>query len=316
MRRLLRQLTRFEIDNRDGWDDVIMKLVLKVSNSIQILDGMDVMQVVKIKEIPGGTAQDTLYINGVVCTKNLAHKQMSRTLVNPRILILRFALEYQRVENHFISLESIVNQEKEYLQHLVARIVALSPHLIVVEKTVSRLALELLLKQNVTMAYNVKPEVTDAIAYSTGADIILSFDKLVKEPRLGTCGSFEVKTFVHDLIPNKRKSYMFFQDCPSNLFCSLVLRGGSLETLNRIKKVVHLMVWVTYNLRLETSLMNDQFAMTSAVRESQLVEEESVGLRYRSTAGDVKALQANNFVRFAVCQVWSTLLVDSNVPGR
>ena len=277
MRRLLRQLlTRFEIDNRDGWDEVIMKLVLKVSNSIQILDGMDVMQVVKIKKIPGGTAQDTLYINGVVCTKNLAHKQMSRTLVNPRILILKFALEYQRVENHFISLEPIVNQEKEYLQHLVARIVALSPHLIVVEKTVSRLALELLLKHNVAVAYNVKPEVTDAIALSTGADTSLSFDKLVKEPRLGTCGSFEVKTYVHDLIPNKRKSYMLFQDCPGNLFCTLVLRGGSLETLNRIKKVVLLMVWVSYNLKLETSLMNDQFAMTSAVRESRIAEEEAV----------------------------------------
>ncbi|KAF9118758.1 1-phosphatidylinositol-3-phosphate 5-kinase [Mortierella sp. 14UC] len=308
MRRLLRQLlTRFEIDNADGWDDVIMKLVLKVSNSIQILGGMDVMQVVKIKKIPGGSAQDTLYIDGVVCTKNLAHKHMSRMLQNPRILILKFALEYQRIENHFISLEPIVKQEKEYLQHLVARIVALSPHIVIVEKTVSRLALELLLAHNVAVAYNVKPEVSEAIAHSTCADIILSFDKLVKEPRLGTCGTFEVKTFVHELIPNKRKSYMFFQDCPGNLFCSLVLRGGCLETLNRIKKVVRLMVWVSYNLKLETSLMNDQFAMTSAMRESQLADEERVDI---STDPDISRLQeflipykrtilsASPFVRF------------------
>ncbi|KAG0277775.1 hypothetical protein BGZ95_005359 [Linnemannia exigua] len=308
MRRLLRQLlTRFEIDNADGWDDVIMKLVLKVSNSIQILRGMDVMQVVKIKKIPGGTAQDTLYIDGVVCTKNLAHKQMSRTLQNPRILILKFALEYQRIENHFISLEPIVKQEKEYLQHLVTRIVALSPNVVIVEKTVSRLALELLLTHNVAVAYNVKPEVSEAIAHSTGADIILSFDKLAKEPRLGTCGTFEVKTFVHELIPNKRKSYMFFQDCPGNLFCSLVLRGGCLETLNRIKKVVRLMVWVSYNLKLETSLMNDQFAMTSVMGESQMADEERVDI---STDPDISRLQeslipykrtilsASPFVRF------------------
>ncbi|KAF8946973.1 1-phosphatidylinositol-3-phosphate 5-kinase [Haplosporangium gracile] len=308
MRCLLRQLlTRSEIDSADGWEDVIMKLVLKVSNSIQILGFMDVMQVVKIKKIPGGTAQDTLYIDGVVCTKNLAHKQMSRTLQNPRILILKFALEYQRIENHFISLEPIVKQEKEYLQHLVARIVALSPHVVIVEKTVSRLALELLLTHNVAVAYNVKPEVTEAIAHSTGADIILSFDKLVKEPRLGTCGIFEVKTFVHELIPNKRKSYMFFQDCPGNLFCSLVLRGGCLETLNRIKKVVRLMVWVSYHLKLETSLMNDQFAMTSAMRDSQMVDEEKVNI---SSDPDISRLQeslipykktilsASPFVRF------------------
>ncbi|KAF9570985.1 1-phosphatidylinositol-3-phosphate 5-kinase [Mortierella alpina] len=321
MRRLLRQLLkRFEIDNADRWDEVIMKLVLKVSNSIQTLGNMDVMQVVKIKKIPGGTAQDTLYINGVVCTKNLAHKQMSRTIQNPRILILQFALEFQRFEHHFMSLEPIVNQEKEFLTHLVGRIMHLSPHIIVVEKTVSRLALELLLKHKVAVAYNVKPEVTEAIAHSTGAHLIASVDKLVKAPRLGTCGKFEVKTFVHELIPNKRKSYMFFQDCPGNLFCSLVLRGGSMETLNRIKKVVQLMVWVSYNLKLETSLMNDQFAMTSAVSEQRLAEEEKIEM---SSDPDVSQLQqslvpykqtilsASPFVRFKPPFLLTEMIVDA-----
>ncbi|KAG0206046.1 1-phosphatidylinositol-3-phosphate 5-kinase [Mortierella sp. GBA30] len=326
MRRLLRQLLqRFEIDDADRWDEVIMKLVLKVSNNINTLGNMDVLQVVKIKKIPGGSAQDTLYINGVVCTKNLAHKQMSRTLQNPRILILQFALEYQRVENHFISLEPIVNQEKEYLRLLVGRIVALSPHIVVVEKTVSRLALELLLKHNVAVAYNVKPEVTEAIAHSTGAYLIPSFDKLVKEPRLGTCGLFEIKTFVHELIPNKRKSYMFFQDCPGNLFCSLVLRGGSMEILNRIKKVVQLMVWVSYNLKLETSLMNDQFAMTSALSESRLAEEEKVEI---SSDADVSRLQeslvpykktilsASPFVRFKPPFLLTQMIMDAEKLKR
>ncbi|KAF9961949.1 1-phosphatidylinositol-3-phosphate 5-kinase [Mortierella alpina] len=321
MRRLLRQLLkRFEIDNADRWDEVIMKLVLKVSNSIQTLGNMDVMQVVKIKKIPGGTAQDTLYINGVVCTKNLAHKQMSRTIQNPRILILQFALEYQRLENHFVSLGPVVDQEREYLTHLVSRIMQLSPHIIVVEKTVSRVALELLLKYKVAVAYNVKPEVTEAIAHSTGAHLIPSFDKLVKAPRLGTCGLFEIKTFMHELIPNKRKSYMFFQDCPGNLFCSLVLRGGSMETLNRIKKVVQLMVWVSYNLKLETSLMNDQFAMTSAVSEQRLAEEEKIEMssdpgvsRLQQSLVPYKQtiLSASPFVRFKPPFLLTQMIVDA-----
>ncbi|KAG0269558.1 1-phosphatidylinositol-3-phosphate 5-kinase [Actinomortierella ambigua] len=275
MRHLLRQLLkRFEIESGQGWDDVIMKLVLKVSNNIQLFDSMDIMHAVKIKKIPGGTAQDSMYIDGVVCTKNLAHKQMSRTLHSPRILILTFALEYQRVENHFISLGPVVDQEREYLQNLVARIVAFSPHVIVVEKTISRIALEMLLKHNVAVIYNVKPEVCAAIAHCTGADIILSFDKLVKEPRLGKCGLFTVKTYVHELIPNKRRSYIFFQDCPKDLFCTIVLRGGSLETLNRIKKIVRLMVWVSYNLKLETSLMKDEFAMTSTVADPKVDDKD------------------------------------------
>ncbi|KAF9941422.1 1-phosphatidylinositol-3-phosphate 5-kinase [Modicella reniformis] len=308
MRRLLCQLlARSNIVNGDEWEEVIMKVVINVSNSIQVIRAMDVMEVVKIKKIPGGTPQDTVYINGVVCTKNLAHKQMSRTLHHPKILILRFALEYQRLENHFMSLEPIVSQEMKYLEHLVTRIVALNPGIIVVEKTVSRLALELLLKYNVAIAYNVKPEVIEAISRSTGADAIKSMDQLVKEPRLGTCGLFEIKTFVHELIPNKRKSYMFFQHCPGHHFCSLVLRGGSQNILERIKGIVELMVWVSYNLKMETALINDQSAITYPLSEARIIEEETVEI---SSDPDISRLQellipykqtilsASPFVRF------------------
>ncbi|CAI2183573.1 5834_t:CDS:2, partial [Funneliformis geosporum] len=280
MRRLLRQfLLESKINLSDGWEDVIMKLMMKVSDNlnpnVRNGDEIDIRHYVKIKKIPGGIPQDSEYVHGVVCSKNLAHKKMSRTLQNPRVLILTFALEYHRVENQLMSLQPVLAQEEEHLKNLVARIVALRPHLVLVEKTVARLALQFLLEKNVAVALNVKPSVIEAVARCTRADIIPSIDKLALEPRLGKCGTFSVKTFVHQLIPSRRKTYLVFEKCPRELGCTIVLRGGDISTLEKIKRITDLMVFVVYNLKLETALLSNQFAKTpSIIPEGKIMECE------------------------------------------
>ncbi|KAG5462056.1 MAG: hypothetical protein BJ554DRAFT_5659, partial [Olpidium bornovanus] len=164
------------------------------------------------------------------------------------------------VENQFLSLEPVLAQEREHLQNLVDRLGALRPTLVLVERTVSRLALEFLLKARIPVAFNMKPSAISLIARCTRADVLQSIDKLSLYPRLGTCGSFTVRTFVHEYIPGRRKTYLFFDDCPKELGCSLVLRGAENGTLKKIKQIVGLLVFVVYNLKLETFLLKDQFA--------------------------------------------------------
>ncbi|CAG8501415.1 14331_t:CDS:10 [Gigaspora rosea] len=267
MRQLLRQFLReSEIDLSEGWEDVIMDLMTKVSDNlnpnVRNGDEIDIRHYVKIKRIPGGTPQDSEYIHGVVCSKNLAHKQMPRTIQNPRVLILTFALEYHRVENQLMSLDPVIAQEEEHLRLLVNRIAALRPHLVLVEKTVARKALQMLLEKNVAVALNVKPSVIEAVARCARADVIQSIDKLALEPKLGNCGTFLVKTFDHQLIPGRRKTYLFFEKCPKDLGCTIVLRGGDIEILEKVKRIADLMVFVVYNLKLETALIIDKFAKT------------------------------------------------------
>ncbi|CAG8499888.1 4777_t:CDS:2, partial [Racocetra fulgida] len=267
MRQLLRQFLReSEIDLSEGWEDVIMALMTKVSNNLNPNvrggDEIDIRHYVKIKRIPGGTPQDSEYVHGVVCAKNLAHKQMSRALHNPRVLILTFALEYHRVENQLMSLEPVIAQEEEHLRLLVNRIAALRPHLVLVEKTVARKALQMLLEKNIAVALNVKASVIEAVARCARADIIQSIDKLAIEPKLGNCGKFLVKTFDHQLIPGRRKTYLFFEECPKDLGCTIVLRGGNMGILEKVKRIADLMVFVVYNLKLETALIMDQSAKT------------------------------------------------------
>jgi len=65
---------------------------------------------VQIKKLPGGAKTDTFVANGIVCSKNVAHKDMSVDIDNPRILLLECSIVYQRTEGRLMSLEPVMMQ--------------------------------------------------------------------------------------------------------------------------------------------------------------------------------------------------------------
>jgi len=56
----------------------------------------------------------------------------------PRVVLLRGALEYQRAASRLSSLDTLLDQEREYLRMEVARVTSLNPHVLLVERTVAR----------------------------------------------------------------------------------------------------------------------------------------------------------------------------------
>lgn len=58
-------------------------------------DDMNICEYVKFKKIPGGNKSHCEMISGVVFTKNIANKKMASMLSNPKILVLRCAIDYQ-----------------------------------------------------------------------------------------------------------------------------------------------------------------------------------------------------------------------------
>ncbi|KAL8746472.1 MAG: hypothetical protein Q9190_001506 [Brigantiaea leucoxantha] len=268
VRKLLRQLLQDSgIVSISSWEKALVPILLQatddVNPDVQNGDDMDVRHYVKFKKILGGRPGDTSYVSGLVFTKNLALKSMARSMQHPNILILTFPLEYARHQQHFMSLEPVIRQEKEYLQNLVSRIAALHPHLLLVEKSVSGQALSFLEKANIATAYNVKPSVIEAVSRCSQTRIISSIDKLaIKPPQAGKCASFYLKTYVTG---GKRKTYMFLSGCAKELGCTIVLRGADHDTLVKIKQITDFMIYVVYNLKLETCLMRDEFALIPSV---------------------------------------------------
>lgn len=262
--RMLQQLLKdANVSKVQNWEDALIPILLKATDDVdpdvQGGDDIDIRNYVKLKKIPGGRPGDTAYISGLIFTKNVALKSMARSLTSPRILIITFAIEYARHEQHFMSLDPVIRQEKEYLANLVGRIAALKPDLLLAHRNISGLALELLEKANITTIFNVKYSVLEAVSRCTSARMTHSMDKLTSNPDLfGRCDSFEVKTFVAN---GRKKSYVYLSGCPPNLGCTIALRGADEDTLSKIKHVTEFMVYVVYNLKLETCLMRDEFAL-------------------------------------------------------
>ena len=298
VRRLLAQLLRdSDIAHPTNWEKALMPILLQAADDVepdvQSGDDLDIRHYVKLKKILGGRPGDTAYVSGLVFTKNLALKSMPRSIANPRILILTFALEYARREEHFMSLEPVIRQEKEYLQNLVHRIAALEPQLLLVERNVSGLALQYLEEANIATAYNVKASVLETVSRCAQTRIITSIDKLaIKPATAGTCASFYLKTYVYN---GMRKTYMHLSGCPKKLGCTITLRGSEKETLSKIKRITEFMIYVVYNLKLETCLMRDEFALMPTYSDvgTMLADDDDSHARALTAAGkDANPLMA------------------------
>lgn len=295
VRRLLRQLlTESSVPHRESWENALMPILLKAADEVdpdvQHGDDMDIRHYIKLKKVPGGRPGDTSYVSGLVFTKNLALKSMSRSILRPSILIITFPLEYARQQQHFMSLEPVIRQEREFLENLVNRIATLRPrpNLLLVENQVSGLALGLLEQYGIATACNVKPSVLEAVSRCSQTRIVTSMDKLLTTKIHTECSSFDVKTYVHN---GRKKTYMYFSGCPKELGCTIVLRGGDDEFLRKVKRITEFMVYVVYNLRLETYLMRDEFAKipTSATDDVKKVAVDGEKKSFPASEGDTRS---------------------------
>lgn len=259
---LLQLLEDANIPSPPAWQKALVPILLKATDDVDpdVAKGedMDIRHYVKLKRIPGAKPGDTSYISGVVFTKNLALKSMPRRIMNPRIVLVTFPIEYQRHSQHFMSLQPVIEQEKEFLRVVVQRITNLRPQVLLAEKSVSGVALQYLSEANISVAYNVKHTVIEAVARCAETEIISSLDMLALPVQVGRCSSFEVRTFVNNDYPGRKKSYIFLSGCTPELGCTITMRGANNMILGKVKHIMEFMVYVVYNLKLESSLLRDE----------------------------------------------------------
>ncbi|KAI0468535.1 hypothetical protein F4859DRAFT_490708 [Xylaria cf. heliscus] len=309
VRRLLRQLlVDAEIRNVAAWEKALIPILLKCTSSvdpdIDRGDDIDIRHYVKLKKIPGGRPSDTTYVPGVIFTKKLALKTMRRRMANPRVVIISFPIEYQRHQHHFMSLQPVIEQEREFLKQLVNRIIALRPQLLLTEKSVSGLALQFLSDANIAVAYNVKPSVLSAVSRCLETEIISSVDMLALPPnqfQTGKSTGFEVKTFVNEEIPGGKQTYIFLSSNQEELGCTIALRGAPTPTLAKLKHITEFMVYVVYNLKLESCLMRDSLIQLPTTEDlssnpTQQSSDENISLVGSAEADGCKQHQRTSSI--------------------
>lgn len=251
---LLHQLLRNE--NLDqNWSKILIQICARIANTLKP-DMMDIRNFVNFKKVPGGQRKDSYIIGGVVFSKNVVHKDMLSKIEKPRILLLQCAIVYQRVEGKFISLESLLLQENEYLRNVTTRILSLKPNVVLVHKNVSGIAQDMLRNHGITLVLDVKLTVLERLARCLQCDIVSSIDSNIGRPKLGICDLFYIKNFTDEIC----KTVMFFETASSPRGCCVLLRGGNNQELTRVKRVASTLLFARYNWRLELSYLLDEFA--------------------------------------------------------
>lgn len=150
---------------------------------------------------------------------------------------------------------------------------SMKPDLVLVQKSVSRIAQELFNKMGVTLVLNVKVSVLERIARCTKAEILTSVDAHMGKPVLGTCKQFYVKKFGN-------KALMFFEGCPvPERGCSVLLRSNTINQLKILKSILKQLVLMIYNWKFEKSYLMDQFALplmeNRQLNNASLIDEEN-----------------------------------------
>ncbi|XP_038999582.1 putative 1-phosphatidylinositol-3-phosphate 5-kinase FAB1C isoform X2 [Hibiscus syriacus] len=256
-------------DNVGDWLDIIATIAWQAANFVKPNTSrggsMDPGDYVKVKCIASGSPSESTLVKGVVCTKNIRHKRMISQYKNPRLLLLGGALEFQKVPNQLASFNTLLQQENDHLKMMIAKIEALRPNVLLVEKSVSSYAQEYLLAKEISLVLNVKRPLLDRIARCSGGLVCESIDNL-STTRLGHCELFRVEKVSEEhetsnqLNKKPSKTLMFFDGCPRRLGCTVLLRGRSREELMKVKHVVQYAVFAAYHLSLETSFLADEGA--------------------------------------------------------
>lgn len=267
---LLKQiLVQFRVDQE--WFSIILNTCRTLAKTIRVSSiapdsptpNNDIRRNVKFKKLPGGWKSETEIVHGCVFTKNIIHRSMPSTIDNPKILLLKSQIEYQRSDDHRLTtLEPVLNQELHYLSSYVDKINShFKPDILVVEKTVSRLAQDLIIANGLVLIYNVKEDIMHRLAKCLCTSIMSSIDSRFPShirPPLGHCNYFQIKEF--ELINGCKKRLMFFAGCPPEYGCTVLIRGGTLEQLKIVKAIMRLFLLITYSSQLEQSFLSDCYA--------------------------------------------------------
>lgn len=261
----------------DSWSKILLPLCARIANSIRpelygMIDTMesrnlmDIRNLVNFKKVPGGARTESKIVGGVVFSKNVVHKEMASFIENPRVLLLQCAIVYQRVEGKFVSIESLLMQEREYLQNVTKRILNLKPNVVLVHKNVAGIAQDMLRKHGITLVLDVKLSVLDRLARCLNCDIVNSIDSNIGRPILGVCDRFYIQSF--DDQNGVAKTLMFFEKPSSPRGCCVLLRGANNNELLKVKRVASLLLFARYNWRLELSFLLDEFARPPSPKPS------------------------------------------------
>merc|ERR1711988_1256022 len=209
---------------------------------------VDIKRYARIEKIPGGDLEESTVLNGCMINKDVLHHKMHRTVVKPRVMLLDCPLEYKKGESQTNveltkedDFEKLLKIEEDWIQQTCETIISFKPTIVVTEKGASDLAVHYLMKAGITAIRRLRKTDNNRLAKCTGATIVNKVEEL-QESDIGTqCGLFECKKLGDEW-------WSHFVECQDPKACTILLRGGTRDTLYEMARNLNDAMQVARNI--------------------------------------------------------------------
>ncbi|KAH3732761.1 1-phosphatidylinositol 3-phosphate 5-kinase [Pelomyxa schiedti] len=287
------------------WSDIILPLARSsVANiTLQVSDKKFIGHYVKVKKVPGGSPLESTVKFGIGFTKNVAHKSMEHKLLNPRVLLIGFPLGIYS-DPELASFDEMIYNERDILYKTIELIAQYKPNIVVTSSVVNRTAIDFFLERDIVVVPNVKRHLMKKLARLLGCQIAIippivhaqrpddmpeeipdtlpfptpslpgnSTVNTIQLPQPGVCTRQYVIHFC-DTQSCTKKTLMMFEGS-SSMCATIILRGGTEETLQKVKEIVKFSVYLLYTNKLEKALHLEQFTKPIFYTEVGLLASSS-----------------------------------------
>jgi len=225
-----------------GHQDLFSPIIVDVVKALDKAGGLDELNsLVAIKKIPGGDVRQSFLVKGVAFKKTFSYagfEQMTKKFVNPKILLLNVELELKsEKENAEVRItdpeqyQSIVDAEWQVIYDKLDACVSCGTNIVLSKLPIGDLATQYFADRGLFCAGRVEDADLKRVSKATGGTIQTSTNGLF-EGILGTCGKFEEKQ-----VGDER--FNVFEECPSIMTNTIVLRGGSEQFIAESERSIH-----------------------------------------------------------------------------
>jgi len=236
------------------WGSLVIDLALHACRTIMkgvtnvAKLNLEIKRYAKVEKIPGGMIDECKVLDGCMMNKDVTHGQMRRVIQNPRVLLLDCTLEYKKAESQTAmnmtkdtDMQDALQQEINEISILCGHIMKHNPDVVVTEKGVSDLAQHFLMKQNISVVRRVRKTDNNRTARVSGATIVTRPEEICEDDIGKDCGLFRVSKIGDEY-------FTYFLECKNPSACTILLRGGSKDSLNEMERNLQDALGVCRNL--------------------------------------------------------------------
>lgn len=209
----------------EDWVENTMSVIKEIVTNIILKkkDRMNINNYLKIICLP--FENHCKFFRGIGFKKTLANKRMPKSIINPRILILKNSTGFCLGDSKIVCMQKLIDQEEHYTRSVIGLITnIIKPNLILIEKSMPFDIIEKLSRADVSVLINVNNKKLQLVSRLSKATILDSvYQSYSQQNYLGTCAQFWQQK-------NEEKIYCFFRGNEAGIPCgTLILNSGPHE---------------------------------------------------------------------------------------